>query len=87
MSTTITDIEALADNLSASANALHAQLMRAVRSQAPGTGLPGISQAAAQALFETEVTLRQRANGLYLDATRLAAAGLGDAGHQLLEVT
>jgi hypothetical protein len=83
------DIEALADSLSANADALHRRLMRAIRRPAPGQApdLPGISQGAAQALFENEVTLRQRANGLYLDAAVLAASGLG--GHQLkiLELT
>jgi len=85
------DIEALADSLSASADALHARLMRAIRKPAPGTpsspNQPGIAQGVAQALFENEVALRQRANGLYLDAARLAAAGLGPQRQQLLELT
>ncbi|MCU6500037.1 hypothetical protein LPN04_19760 [Rugamonas sp. A1-17] len=80
------DIEALADSLSASADALHAHLMRALRQPAPG-GAPAMSQGAAQALFENEVLLRQRANGLYLDSARLAAAGLDGAQQQLLELT
>jgi len=82
------DIEALADSLSASADALHARLMRAIRKPAPGApNQPGISQGVAQALFENEVALRQRANGLYLDAAKLAAAGLGPQSQQLLELT
>ena len=82
------DIEALADSLSASADALHARLMRAIRKPAPGApGQPGISQGVAQALFENEVALRQRANGLYLDAAVLAAAGLGAQRQQVLELT
>lgn len=84
------DIEALADSLSASADALHARLMRAIRKPAPGTptspSQPGISQGVAQALFENEVTLRQRANGLYLNAAVLAATGLGPQRQQLLEL-
>ena len=76
------DIEALADNLSASADALHTRLMRDIR-QTP----PAVTQTIAQALFENEVTLRQRANGLYLDAAVLAAGGLGGAQQQLLDVT
>lgn len=93
--TTQVDIEALADSLSASADALHARLMRAIR-QRPADGQPApagqsappaISQAAAQALFENEVILRQRANGLYLEAATLAAAGLGGLQQQLLDVT
>ena len=80
-------IEALADHLSASANALHARLMRAIRKTAPDGQLPGISQGVAQALFENEVALRQRANGLYLDAAVLAASGLGAQQQQLLDLT
>lgn len=76
------DVEALADSLSASADALHAQLMRAIRAQPPA-----ITQAAAQALFENEVTLRQRANNLYLDAAVRAASGLDGAQRALLDVT
>ena len=84
------DIEALADRLSACADELHARLMRAIRKQPPegGTpGAPGISQGVAQALFENEVALRQRANSLYLDAAQLAASGLGGAQQQVLDVT
>jgi len=93
--TTQVDIEALADSLSASADALHARLLRAIR-QRPAAGQPAptaqsapppISQAAAQALFENEVILRQRANALYLEAATLAAAGLGGLQQQLLDLT
>lgn len=76
------DIEALADSLSGSADALHTRLMRDIR-QKP----PGVTQTVAQALFENEVALRQRANSLYLDAAVLAASGLGGAQQQLLDVT
>ena len=80
-------LEALADSLSASADALHARLMRAIRQKTPGTSEPAISRAAAQALFANEVTLRQHALGLYLEASSLAAAGLGGLQKQLLDVT
>ena len=80
------DIEALGDSLSASADALHAQLMRALRKRAPGSA-PVMTQGTAQALFENEVLLRQRANSLYLDSARLAASGLGGAQQRLLEQT
>ena len=87
------DIEALADSLSACADTLHTRLMRASRSQpragavANGTIDHVWSQGAAQALFETEVSLRQRANGLYLDAAGLAGSGLDGRQHQLLDLT
>ena len=87
------DIEALADSLVACADALHTRLMRAIRAAAPGTpGVAGsidqgLSQGAAQALFENEVALRQRANGLYLDAATLAATGLDGQQQLLLDLT
>lgn len=76
-------VEALADHLSGCADALHRRLMRALRPATPGDALPGLAQGVAQALFETELRLRQRANQLYLDAAVLAAAGL-DAQQQQL---
>jgi hypothetical protein len=90
------DIEALADSLSACADELHTRLMRAIRAGAGVPGAPppvpgsvdqGLSQGAAQALFENEVALRQRANGLYLDAALLAASGLDGQQHLLLDLT
>jgi hypothetical protein len=87
------DLEALADSLAACADALHTRLMRAIRNSAPATPIVpgnldhGLSQGAAQALFENEVALRQRANGLYLDAAVLAATGLDGRQQQLLELT
>ncbi|MYM68186.1 hypothetical protein GTP45_15300 [Pseudoduganella sp. FT55W] len=80
------EIEALADHLSACADALHRRLMRAIRQPAPQGGMPGMAQGVAQALFENEVALRQRANGLYLDAAVLAASGLGPQQQQLLDI-
>lgn len=46
----------------------------------------GISHGAAQALFENEVALRQRANSLYVDAALLAAAGLRVPERTLLDL-
>ena len=92
------DIEALADSLSACADELHQRIMKAIRRNPPGgperepapdadTGLEqGISHGAAQALFENEVALRQRANSLYVDAVTLAAAGLGAPQRELLDL-
>jgi hypothetical protein len=72
-------IEAVADSLSASANVLHTQLMRAIRAGAP--------REQTQQLFDNEVALRTRADSLYLDAAVLAAAGLDEAQRQLLALT
>jgi len=79
-------LEALADSLSACADALHQRLMRALRKSTPDGALPGISQRVAQALFEQEVQLRQRANSLYLDAAMQAAGGLQAQQQQLAEL-
>ena len=76
------DIEALADRLSAAARALHARLTEALREHPPA-----ISQSAAQKLFDDEVALRQCVNTLNLNAALLAVGGLGVAQQQLLDVT
>lgn len=76
------DIEALADSLSAAAHDLHTRLTQAIREKPPA-----IAQAAAQTLFDNEVALRQCANTLYLNAAVLAVGGTGGAQRQLMEVT
>lgn len=88
------EIEALADSLSACADELHERVMKAIRKNPPGGPPPqtggnmeaGISHGAAQALFENEVALRQRANNLYVDAALLAGAGLAAPKQQLLDL-
>ncbi|MET0266568.1 MAG: hypothetical protein ABW202_13200 [Duganella sp.] len=83
------DIEAIADGLSASADALHTRLVRLLRQRDDERGQPGaplISQAAMQALFDNEIALRQRAGSLHLEAAVVATTGLGGAQQQLLDV-
>jgi hypothetical protein len=85
------DIEALADSLSASANELHASIMRAIRrngtaDEAGGAAGAPITHADAQALFEKEVELRQHANSLYVDSARLAISGFGVPAQELLRL-
>lgn len=87
--TTQAEIEALADALSASANDIHARLLRAMRKPhpaAPADALPGLTEQAARSLFDAEVALRQQANSLYLQAAVLAASGLGGAQATLLQL-
>ncbi|WP_195763859.1 hypothetical protein [Pseudoduganella rivuli] len=89
------DIEALADNLSRCADALHERIMRAIRQRQPdpAAGTPpqdlahGITQQDAQALFDQEVLLRQSANHLYVQAAVLAAAGQEAVRQELMEIT
>ncbi|QCP15001.1 hypothetical protein FCL38_29490 [Pseudoduganella umbonata] len=79
------DIEALADSLSDSADALHKRIMAAIRKNATTPG-QSISHAEAQALFEQEIALRQQANALYADATGFAARGLAIPARDLLDL-
>lgn len=82
--TSPSDLEALADALSASANELHRRIMRALRHEQHLNG--GLSQGAAQALLENEVAMRQQANNLYVDAAKLALQGLPVARQELLDL-
>jgi hypothetical protein len=76
----------LADHLSACADQLHARVMQEIRSHAGGP-VPEHVQASARALFDDEVLLRQRANGLYADAAALIVKGLGKQQAQLVKLT
>jgi hypothetical protein len=83
-------VEALADQLSASADALHMRL----RAEAGLIGaLPGRSaararrQAAADRLQDAEQALRQHANSLYADAATLIVSGLGKPQQHVIALT
>ncbi len=79
-----TDIEQLADQISAAADALHTRLLRAIRK---GEAAGGIDQESAQAMFEQEVALRQQANGLYTDAAVLVVQGLDASQQHIVALT
>jgi len=81
-----TDLEILADSLSACADELHQRIMRGVRRQQALEGTGGLAHGAAQALFENEVALRQQANSLYVDAASHALEGLGVSQQELLRL-
>lgn len=76
----------LADHLSACADRIHERVMQEIRSYGGGP-VPEQVQASARALFEDEVLLRQRANGLYADAAALVVKGLGKQQAQLVKLT
>lgn len=76
----------LADHLSACADQLHERVMQEIRSYAGGP-VPEHVQDKARALFEDEVLLRQRANGLHADAATLIVKGLGKQQAQLVKLT
>jgi hypothetical protein len=83
-------VEALADQLSASADALHVRL----KTEALLIGaLPDDStararrQAAADRLQDAEQQLRQRANSLYADAAAAIVPGLGQPQRHIIALT
>lgn len=82
----VPEVEALADQLSACADELHARILQDLRSQ--GTGPDGDGAlAAARALFDDELVLRQRANALYADAAASIVKGLGQSQQQVAALT
>ncbi len=79
-------IEALADQLSASADALHARILAELK--AHGEGRAGERELAmARALFDQELVLRQHAQALYLNAATLIAGALGDERQRVAALT
>lgn len=83
---TVAEVEALADQLSAIADELHQRIMKEIqqdRSKPPSA----TRQAALRALFDHELVLRQRANGLYADAASLTVTALGKPQRHLAELT
>lgn len=83
---TVADVEALADQLSVIADELHQRIMKEIqqdRSKPPSAA----RQAALRALFDHELVLRQRANGLYADAASLIVISLGKPQRHLAELT
>lgn len=83
---TVAQIEALADHLSACADALHTRILAELRGS--GASRPGDkAQAAARALLDDELVLRQRANALYVDAARLVVTALGKEQQHVAALT
>lgn len=82
----VTQVVELADQLSACADQLHERIMREIRAY-EGATVPEHVQAAARALFEDEVILRQRANGLYADAATYTVKSLGKSQKVVIALT
>ncbi|MFP5393654.1 MAG: hypothetical protein ACLGI6_19235 [Gammaproteobacteria bacterium] len=80
------EIEALADQLTACADALHASIVKSVKGY-KGKPVPAADQDAARKLFDDELLLRQRANGMYADAATLVVKSLGKSQQHVLELT
>ncbi|XYJ09161.1 hypothetical protein ACSUZJ_17430 [Telluria sp. B2] len=82
----VNQIVELADQLSACADQLHERIMRDIRAY-EGREVPEKVQAAARALLEDEVLLRQRANGLYADAATYIVKSLGKSQQGVIALT
>ncbi|RJG20471.1 hypothetical protein [Massilia cavernae] len=83
---TVEHIEALADQLSICADELHKRIMQEIQ-QHCGQPPSATRQAALRALFDNEMILRQRANGLYADAAGLIVGSLGKSQRHVAELT
>jgi hypothetical protein len=78
-------VEALADQLSACADQIHARVMKDIKAHAgPFTDE---EQATARALLDDELLLRQRANSLYADAATFVVKTLGKPQQHVIELT
>ncbi|MDN4060503.1 hypothetical protein QPK31_20035 [Massilia sp. YIM B02769] len=82
----VAQIVELADQLSACADQLHERIMRDIRAY-EGRTVPDAVQAAARALLDDEVVLRQRANGLYADAATYIVKSLGKSQRSVIALT
>lgn len=80
------DIEALADELSDCADAIHKRVVKSVQAHG-GKPVPDEEQAAARALLDAEYELRQRAGGLYADAATLVVGSLGKSQQHVMALT
>lgn len=83
---TAEQIEALADQLSACADQIHERVMSDIRAS-KDADIGEKRKAAARALLDDEIVLRQRANGLYADAATLVVKSLGQSQQQIVKLT
>jgi hypothetical protein len=82
----VAEIEALADQLSACADTLHTRILSELKGR-DGERTGDNAQAAARALLDDELLLRQRANALYVDAARLVVTALGKEQQHVAALT
>lgn len=83
---TVAQIEALADQLSAIADEIHVRVMKDIKDH-KGLPISDAEQAIARALLDDESVLRQRANGLYADAATYVVQSLGQSQQQIVRLT
>ena len=87
---TAAQVEALADQLAACADQLHARLKHeaaAIAAMADDNPARASRRVAAKALADAEQELRQRANGLYADAATAIVGKLGKPQQQVIALT
>lgn len=82
----VAQVEALADQLSACADAIHARVMKEIARHGDAP-MSDKEQALARALLEDEMLLRQRANGLYADAASIVVKALNRPQQHVMELT
>jgi hypothetical protein len=87
---TTAQVEALADQLAACADQLHARLQAdaaAIAAMLDDNPARAQRRAAAKVMLEAEQNLRQRANSLYADAATALVAGLGAPQRHVIALT
>ncbi|MDQ2989644.1 MAG: hypothetical protein M3R60_11150, partial [Pseudomonadota bacterium] len=82
----VPQIEALADQLSACADEIHARVMKDIKAHSGGP-FSDAEQATARALLDDELLLRQRANSLYADAATYVVKTLGKPQAHVMQLT
>jgi hypothetical protein len=79
-------VEELADKLSGCADSIHERVMRDIHRH-QGQDVPESEQAAARALLNAEMELRQRASRLYAEAAACIVSSLGQPQQHLIQLT
>jgi hypothetical protein len=72
-------VEDFAIEMTGCADSIHERLIRAIKNKE-------VSQSEAQSLFQDEITLRQHANSLYIEAANCVVEGVADSQKSLLEL-
>ncbi len=83
----VTQIEALADELSKAADKLSERLQADMDAAKAGAVFSPAHQHAVRTLFDEEQVLRQRANGLYAVAATAIVQSLGESQQQIIKLT
>ena len=83
---TVPQIEALADQLSALADEIHARVMKDINAHNGGP-VSQAEQIIARGMLEDEIELRQRADGLYADAATIVVKSLGVSQQVIVQLT